>query len=332
MDENLQFVLASAALHDTIARVITAAADGSALNNPGPAGWAWFIDDTCWAAGGWPSSTNNRGELQAVLDLLHQTAHVDDELTVLCDSQYVINVITKWMSGWKRKGWKKADGRPVLNVDLVQALDEAMLGRNVTFEWVRGHSGHELNEAADKLARAAAEAFRDGTKVKSGPGFPGAGTAPLTTDQELLTEPDDEPELGLPRDGFDGDLFSEVDDADVPKPSDEDIVAAAERSLLTDAVRQDPAQVATLLHAQWTEIGASGRQWTRAEMLAEIGPLPPVDGRPLADTFEVIDTQRLTPDAILLLWRTAGSIRSSVWLRHQDGWLQRFTQGTPQVD
>lgn len=172
MDENLQFVLASAALHDTIARVITAAADGSALNNPGPAGWAWFIDDTCWAAGGWPSSTNNRGELQAVLDLLHQTAHVDDELTVLCDSQYVINVITKWMSGWKRKGWKKADGRPVLNVDLVQALDEAMLGRNVTFEWVRGHSGHELNEAADKLARAAAEAFRDGTKVKSGPGFP----------------------------------------------------------------------------------------------------------------------------------------------------------------
>ena len=57
-----------------------------------------------------------------------------------------------------------------------------------------------------------------------------------------------------------------------------------------------------------------------------------MDGRPLADTFEVIDTQRLTPDTILLLWRIAGSIRSSVWLRHQDGWLQRFTQGTPQVD
>ena len=100
---------------------ITAAADGSALGNPGPAGWAWYVNDDCWRAGGWPHGTNNQGELMAVLDLFRATAHVpDEELRVLCDSQYVINSITKWMPGWKRKGWRKADGKPVLNVELLR--------------------------------------------------------------------------------------------------------------------------------------------------------------------------------------------------------------------
>ena len=109
--------------------MIIAAADGSALGNPGPAGWAWYVDDDCWASGGWPHGTNNMGELMAVLDLLQQTAHVDDELHVYCDSTYVINAITKWMAGWKRKGWKKGDGKPVKNVELMKALDAAMQGR-----------------------------------------------------------------------------------------------------------------------------------------------------------------------------------------------------------
>lgn len=153
--------------------MIIAAADGSALNNPGPAGWAWYVDEACWAAGGWPSGTNNQGELQAVLDLLRQTAHADDDLTVLCDSQYVINAVTTWMPGWKRRGWRKADGKPVLNVDQLKAIDAELAGRSVRFEWVRGHSGHGLNEAADARARAAATAFRDGTPVDAGPGFGG---------------------------------------------------------------------------------------------------------------------------------------------------------------
>jgi ribonuclease HI len=119
------------------AMTITAAADGSALGNPGPAGWAWYIDDNTWRAGGWPHGTNNMGELKAVLDLLEATAHRPDEpLRVLCDSQYVINSITKWMPGWKKKGWKKRDGKPVLNVELMKALDAAMAGRDVHFEWV----------------------------------------------------------------------------------------------------------------------------------------------------------------------------------------------------
>ncbi|MBF0697117.1 ribonuclease H family protein [Actinomyces bowdenii] len=157
---------------------IIAAADGSALGNPGPAGWAWYVDEGCWAAGGWPSATNNRGELTAVLELLRATRAAGlegEDLLIQCDSQYVINSLTTWMAGWKRRGWRKADGKPVLNADLMQALDEALAGRAVRFEWVRGHAGHPMNEAADSRARAAATAYQRGSQVPSGPGWPGAG-------------------------------------------------------------------------------------------------------------------------------------------------------------
>ncbi|WP_308799194.1 RNase H family protein [Agromyces silvae] len=151
--------------------MIIAAADGSALGNPGPAGWAWYVDDECWAAGGWPHGTNNQGELTAVLELFRATAHLDDELLIQCDSQYVINAVTKWMAGWKRKGWRKADGQPVMNREILEQLDEAIRGRRYRFEWVRGHVGHELNEAADLRARAVATAFQRKTEVPSGPGW-----------------------------------------------------------------------------------------------------------------------------------------------------------------
>ena len=147
------------------------AIDGSALGNPGPAGWAWYVDENCWAAGGWPSSSNNRGELTALLELLKATAPTNEELHVLADSQYVINSVTKWMSGWKKRGWRKSDKSPVLNADLMQAIDEAITGRKVSFEWVRGHSGHPLNEAADDKARAAATAYQHHSSVESGPGW-----------------------------------------------------------------------------------------------------------------------------------------------------------------
>ena len=156
---------------------IIAAADGSALGNPGPAGWGWFVDDACWAAGGWAHGTNNKAELTAVLDLLQQTARLDEDLLVYCDSTYVINSITKWMAGWKRRGWKKGDGQPVLNVEIMRALDEAMSGRRVEFRWVKGHSGHPLNEAADRLANAAAASWKAGAAPVPGPGFPGAVVA-----------------------------------------------------------------------------------------------------------------------------------------------------------
>ena len=162
--------------------MIIAAADGSALGNPGPAGWAWYVDDDCWAAGGWKHATNNMGELKAVLELFRATAHVDDELLVLCDSQYVINAVTKWMPGWKRKGWRKADGKPVMNLELLQQLDEALAGRRYRFEWVKGHVGHPLNEAADERARAVAESYQRGSvAIPSGPGWTGGATTTVAT-------------------------------------------------------------------------------------------------------------------------------------------------------
>ncbi|MCT1910726.1 ribonuclease H family protein, partial [Brachybacterium paraconglomeratum] len=157
---------------------ITAAADGSALGNPGPAGWAWYIDEDTWRAGGWPHGTNNMGELKAVLDLLEATAvDADQHLHILCDSQYVINSITKWMPGWKRKGWRKKDGKPVMNVELLKDIDRALAGRSVEFEWVKGHAGHAMNEAADKRANAAATAFSKKQDPQVGPGYRGSGPA-----------------------------------------------------------------------------------------------------------------------------------------------------------
>lgn len=167
---------------------ITAAVDGSALHNPGPAGWCWYIDDSCWAAGGWKEGTNNRGELTALAELLRATAHIPDEpLFVLCDSQYVINSVTKWMPGWKRKGWKKRDGKPVLNVDILQDIDQLLVGRNIHLEWVKGHSGHDMNEAADQRARAAATAYQKGTAVPEGPGFAVAGSRAQTSSAPTKT-------------------------------------------------------------------------------------------------------------------------------------------------
>ena len=159
---------------------IIAAADGSALGNPGPAGWAWYIDDDHWASGGWAHGTNNMGELKAVLDLFEATAsRPEAKLRVYCDSQYVINSLTKWMPGWKKKGWKKSDGKPVLNRDLLEALDRALTGRDYEFIWVKGHAGHELNEKADSLANGAARAYQEGREPAHGPGF-GASADPAT--------------------------------------------------------------------------------------------------------------------------------------------------------
>lgn len=156
---------------------IIAAADGSALGNPGPAGWGWYIDEDHWACGGWEHGTNNMGELKAVLDLFEATAsRPEAKLRVYCDSQYVINSLTKWMPGWKKKGWKKSDGKPVLNRDLLEALDAALAGRDYEFVWVKGHAGHELNEKADSLANGAARTYQEGRTPDGGPGF-GASAA-----------------------------------------------------------------------------------------------------------------------------------------------------------
>ena len=179
---------------------IIAAADGSALGNPGPAGWAWYIDDDHWASGGWAHGTNNMGELKAVLDLFEATAsRPEAKLRVYCDSQYVINSLTKWMPGWKKKGWKKSDGKPVLNRDLLEALDAALAGRDYEFIWVKGHAGHELNEKADSLANGAARAYQEGREPAHGPGFGGsaepAAESAAAVEEPIVNAPAAEPAL-----------------------------------------------------------------------------------------------------------------------------------------
>ena len=319
--------------------MITAAADGSSLSNPGPAGWAWYIDDDNWEAGGWPHGTNNMGELQAVLSLLQATEPAASQpLKVLCDSQYVINSVTKWMPGWKRKGWKKADGKPVLNQELLKSLDEALAGREVSFEWIRGHAGHPLNEAADLRARAAATAYQNGTRIDRGPGFRGeADTTGATTQLGPHWGVAEEAALSSQRVGspltLPGVLGAEpVSPSTAAKAEvDDDLLKLVdhEKELLTDRVRSDAGRVRELLHPQFTEFGAAGRIWTRNRLLAEIGPMP------MRVRYEAIGADRLADDLVLLRWRALSAhsewLRSSIWQRTDGKWQLRCAQGAPVV-
>lgn len=347
---------------------IIAAADGSAIGNPGPAGWAWYIDDERWRCGGWSRGTNNQGELAAVLDLLRQTAHSSEPLHVLCDSQYVINSITKWMAGWKRKGWKKADGKPVLNVEVMKALDEAMQGRSVTFEWVKGHAGHELNEKADALANGASKAHSSGKSPQAGPGFPGAEAVGAGEDpaappaangsQRASTEEGRRPATGhtapapTAPPAAEPDLFSMDDDEPAAAARSDaavDLVVDLERSLLTDAVRGDRSQLAALLSPSWRHICARGELWSLEDQLAAADAPDRASGD--STSMELIEARGLGSEVVLLVWReyAAGArdstargstardansgpvLRSSVWQRSEGNWKQVFQQGTPEA-
>jgi ribonuclease HI len=131
--------------------------DGACSGNPGPGGWGAilvFKDKRRELSGGERLTTNNRMELMAAisaLEALKRPCHVD----LYTDSVYVKDGITKWIVGWKAKGWKTADKKPVKNVDLWQRLDAAVAPHKVRWHWVKGHAGHDLNEQADELARAA---------------------------------------------------------------------------------------------------------------------------------------------------------------------------------
>lgn len=327
---------------------IVAAADGSALGNPGPAGWAWYVDDNCWRAGGWPHGTNNMGELMAVLDLFRSTAHLPQEpLHILCDSQYVINSVTKWMPGWKRKGWRKSDGKPVLNVDLLKDIDAAIAGRKYTFEWVKGHAGHDLNEAADDRARGAATAYQAKRSPNAGPGFPGAkletdqvpgaATSHTATSSSPATAASAAPVQAalLPEELEQPDLFSMLEDEADPafsdhRPESLETVVELERELLDPAVRADPLRAGELLHPNFEEIGVSGRRWSRQEILEMF-----TDEEPASIDLEVLSLAQLDAETALLTYRSVSpvgsAVRSSVWQRHNGQWRLRHHQGTKEA-
>lgn len=141
--------------------------DGSCLRNPdGPGGWAAVVrcvatGEVTELSGGDPSTTNNRMELTAAIKGLSFPL-MPAKIALYTDSQYLKNGFTRhWVAAWKRRGWRKADGTPVLNQPLWQALDALFTRHTVTFHWVKGHAGNPLNERCDELARNAALHSRD---------------------------------------------------------------------------------------------------------------------------------------------------------------------------
>ena len=129
--------------------------DGACKGNPGPGGWGVWLqsgghDKELW--GGARETTNNRMELTAVIEALASLKRTCD-IVLYTDSEYVKNGITTWIHGWKARGWKTADKKPVKNEDLWKRLDAARARHQVDWRWVKGHAGHELNEVADELAR-----------------------------------------------------------------------------------------------------------------------------------------------------------------------------------
>lgn len=138
--------------------MLTIATDGACPGNPGPGGWAWVTADGRSDSGGEPApSTNNRMELMAVEQALN--AFPDDDLLIQTDSQLVVNTFTQWLPDWISNGMMTASGSPVANASLVLRIECLTRGREVAWEHVRGHRGHQLNEQADLLAVAAAARF-----------------------------------------------------------------------------------------------------------------------------------------------------------------------------
>ncbi|VVE73723.1 Ribonuclease HI [Pandoraea captiosa] len=138
--------------------------DGACKGNPGPGGWGALLvagKHRKEMFGGEPNTTNNRMELLAViraLEALNKPCHV----VLHTDSQYVQKGISEWIHGWKARGWKTAAKEPVKNADLWQTLDAVSQKHDIDWRWVKGHAGHDGNEAADQLANRGVESLRRG--------------------------------------------------------------------------------------------------------------------------------------------------------------------------
>lgn len=136
--------------------------DGACLGNPGPGGWAYILrynSQTRESSGGEAATTNNRMELRAAVEGLRAIKE-PCEVEITTDSEYLRNGITQWIHGWKSRGWKTADKKPVKNQDLWQELDEQNRRHKTIWAWTKGHADHPDNNRADELASAAARAIQ----------------------------------------------------------------------------------------------------------------------------------------------------------------------------
>ena len=170
---------------DGLPRVVAAACDGACRGNPGPGGWGAllrFEDGSVQEFGGAdPDTTNNRMELIAALTLLEHLRELPlhPTLTIRTDSRYLIDGFSKWMAGWKRKGWRTASGGAVLNRDLWESLDRARLP-GVPLTHVKGHSGDPDNERCDTIAVAFSRGSRPRLARPAFAAAPAADTPQLT--------------------------------------------------------------------------------------------------------------------------------------------------------
>jgi len=125
--------------------------DGACSGNPGPGGWAWAVPDGPFASGAESHTTNQRMEISAALEAIRANA---GPLDVVSDSTYVVNCFRdKWYAGWRQRGWKNSQRKPVANRDLWEPLIELVLARgDVTFRWVKGHGDDPMNDLVDRLA------------------------------------------------------------------------------------------------------------------------------------------------------------------------------------
>ena len=138
--------------------------DGACSGNPGPGGWGAILrfgDREKELFGGEPNTTNNRMELMAAISGLEALKR-PCQVQLYTDSTYVQKGITEWLRGWKARGWKTADKKPVKNDDLWRRLDEVASRHQVSWLWVKGHAGHVENERADTLARQGVDLVRGG--------------------------------------------------------------------------------------------------------------------------------------------------------------------------
>ncbi len=136
--------------------------DGACSENPGAGGWGVILRSSGIEkelSGGAPETTNNRMELQAVIEALRALKKQCD-VTLHTDSRYVMDGVTQWLPNWKQNGWKTANKKTaVKNMDLWQQLDELLSSHRIKWIWIKGHNGHPENERADKLARDQAKIF-----------------------------------------------------------------------------------------------------------------------------------------------------------------------------
>ncbi len=140
---------------------VTVYTDGACRGNPGPGGWAWAVPDGPYASGADPHTTNQRMEIRAALEALRALQpDAPGPIVVVSDSTYVVKCFTdEWWKGWQRRGWKNAANKPVANRDLWEPLLALALAddADVSFRWVKGHSGDRWNDRVDELATQAAD-------------------------------------------------------------------------------------------------------------------------------------------------------------------------------